>query len=257
MSDEDTINFDLIDDMKLCGYGESDASGAWIKLTILPEQLEKFRGLRGEIFEVALRLLDNEHKPVHKPKNEKRFGQNANILYKSGFFYNPKVVEQIGTDDEYQDWCRTQPCVICNQFGEIVQDGLKHAGEGRNIYAHTTRAGAKTSGKRGAGSNKPVFSGLPMCDKHHKLSHNPGPTSAYNEYCKIKGKDQTTNTAKAKHWFEEQSGRYLATWAHSKFAADFGYSSLAMVPPKKVLDWCQKNSLLYYLPSGFLLAIDE
>lgn len=59
--------FTFMDEVKLMGYGESDSSGAWIKLQIQPEDLARFRGLRGEIFECSLRQIDNSGQTV-KPK---------------------------------------------------------------------------------------------------------------------------------------------------------------------------------------------
>ena len=246
-------DFDLIDDVKLMGFGESDSSGAWIKLQILPEQLDKFRGLKGEIFETTMRQLANDGKPVKAPVMTKKYGRNAQILYKSGFFYNIQVVEQIGTDAEYQDWCREQPCIICRQFGEVVQDGLKHAGEGRNVYAHVLRAGRPTSGGRGAGSNKPIYSGVSMCNHHHTQEHKHGSLYVYNQYCELPSnkRKKTANASVAKGWFEERAGGMLADWAHSKLATDFGYSSLSQVPPKKIIEWVSNSGLKFHLPAGF------
>lgn len=42
------------DDAQLMGYGESDSSGAWIKLQVTPETLESFRGLKGTVFNVTM-----------------------------------------------------------------------------------------------------------------------------------------------------------------------------------------------------------
>ena len=235
---------DLMDDLKLMGFGESDSSGAWIKLQVMPEHLDKFRGLKGELFEITMRLLDNSHKPVRTPV-AKEYGGNANILFRAGFFYNPKVVTHIGTDEEYQDYVRLKRCIICGGFTSIYEEG-ENAGEGYCDYAHIRRVAA------GAGTGeKPLYSGVPMCNKHHRLQHSAGELAPYNEYMKIKGKETTPNAAVARHWFEEQGSKMLAEWAHKKFANDFGYASLASVPPKKIIDWCNKVGVIYYLPAGF------
>lgn len=42
------------EEVMLMGYGESDSSGAWIKLQVKPEDLDNFRGLKGQRFACAL-----------------------------------------------------------------------------------------------------------------------------------------------------------------------------------------------------------
>lgn len=243
-------DFDLIDDLKLMGHGESDTSGCWIKLQVLPEHLERFRGLKGEIFEVTMRQLDNSHKPVRAPELSKNYGRNANILFRSGFFYNPRVVALIGTDEEFLNFVRQQRCIICGGWTSIYEDGPL-AGEGYCDPAHVRRA---ARGFVDAANNKPAYSAVSMCNTHHRLQHQLGELAAYNEYCKISKKKETTNNAAiAKRWFEEKAGRMLAEWAHTKFAEDFGYSSLAAVPPKKIVEWCTKMGVLSCLPSGFTI----
>lgn len=54
-------------EVQLMGYGESDSSGAWIKLQILPEDLESFRGLKGTTFDIT---LANPDQPVGTPAKE-------------------------------------------------------------------------------------------------------------------------------------------------------------------------------------------
>lgn len=52
-------DFTIMDQLKLMGHGESDTSGCWIKFQVLPEHQDRVRGLKGEIFEVTARLIDN------------------------------------------------------------------------------------------------------------------------------------------------------------------------------------------------------
>lgn len=52
--------FLLIDELKLVGFGESDSGGAWIKLQVDPDDLALFRGRKGAILEVAIRVVDND-----------------------------------------------------------------------------------------------------------------------------------------------------------------------------------------------------
>jgi len=59
------------DEMKLMGYGESDSSGAWIKCQILPEDLDKFRGLKGQRFAVTMVMIGDDEKPTKAAEKKK------------------------------------------------------------------------------------------------------------------------------------------------------------------------------------------
>lgn len=57
VTDDDANTESLVywaEDAQLMGYGETDTSGAWIKFQISPEDLEKFRGLKGTVFFATL-----------------------------------------------------------------------------------------------------------------------------------------------------------------------------------------------------------
>jgi len=59
---------------QLMGYGESDSSGAWIKLQVLAEDLDHFRGLKGTTFDLT---LENPNQPIGKQvKDSKPKGGN-------------------------------------------------------------------------------------------------------------------------------------------------------------------------------------
>ena len=59
---------------QLMGYGESDSSGAWIKFQVMPEDLDMFRGLKGEVFDVVISpagkevVTSGKEVPEAKPK---------------------------------------------------------------------------------------------------------------------------------------------------------------------------------------------
>lgn len=55
VTDDDTESLVYwAEDAQLMGYGETDTSGAWLKFQIAPEDLEKFRGLKGTVFFATL-----------------------------------------------------------------------------------------------------------------------------------------------------------------------------------------------------------
>ena len=64
------------DESQLMGYGESDSSGCWIKLQMHPEDMDKFRGIKGTVFHVTMvKIQDNgEPEKQQKPYADKPIG---------------------------------------------------------------------------------------------------------------------------------------------------------------------------------------
>lgn len=68
---------------QLMGYGESDSSGAWIKLQVEHEDLTQFRGLKGTTFDLTLANPDQPTGAPAKPKGgplSKEAGKMCNVL---------------------------------------------------------------------------------------------------------------------------------------------------------------------------------
>lgn len=65
------------DESQLMGYGESDSSGCWLKFQIHPEDLDKFRGLKGTVFHLTMvKIQDNgEPEKQQKPYADKPIGR--------------------------------------------------------------------------------------------------------------------------------------------------------------------------------------
>lgn len=61
---EESVEVYWSSDAQLMGYGESDSSGAWIKLQVEAEDLEHFRGLKGTVFQVVMVRLDDAGEPT-------------------------------------------------------------------------------------------------------------------------------------------------------------------------------------------------
>ena len=45
-------------EVQLMGFGESDSSGAWVKFQVTPEDLDHFRGLTGNCFDMLLANME-------------------------------------------------------------------------------------------------------------------------------------------------------------------------------------------------------
>ncbi|ARK86064.1 hypothetical protein BOC42_00415 [Burkholderia pseudomallei] len=92
--------------MQLMNWGESSANGAWVKFWITPEDLEAFRHLKCKSGKIAghrvaavLVEIGDDEKPVQRDTTAKGsnaatvddHGKHYAVLYKSGWFHNPKV----------------------------------------------------------------------------------------------------------------------------------------------------------------------
>ena len=134
-------NWLFIDQLKIMGYGESDTSGCWMKFQLTPELLEVVRGRKGEMVEVAARLIDNSGEyvpPARKAKTLKevpvrfetktdpetgeketvahidvgRHGKYWQHLIRHGVFNAPPVLEAIGSDEDFRHWIHKQPSCL-------------------------------------------------------------------------------------------------------------------------------------------------
>ena len=154
----------LATDTKIVGYGESDSSGCWLKLQLLPEHMDAIRGRRGDMVDIVIAEPPAPQcEPITaKPKatGKGEHGKAWALLYKSGWWRCPDVWPLLGTDAEYQAWCRAQPCVAPDHSTVCAGD---------IVAAHVRRISL------GAGTGiKPQYATIPLCDKHHKEQHQHG-----------------------------------------------------------------------------------
>ena len=258
-------NWLFIDQLKIMGYGESDSSGCWMKFQLTPELLEVVRGRKGEMVEVAARLIDNagEHVPpgpnkppatydevvIEKPlKNEVvvtkgEHGKYWQGVIAHGTFNAPPVLEAIGTDEDFLHWIRKQPSCLSG-----AHDWDELNGEGRNEPAHVRRI------SEGAGEGtKPDYYCVPMTHAEHFLQHQSGETACLNLHGpKKRGADPGSyNEAEAFEWFEKKAQHYRTEWASQTLAETLGFERRSKCPPKNVEAWTQLWDLCKYFPKTF------
>lgn len=151
------------------------------------------------------------------------YGEQARELRLSGFFRAPDVWRAIGTDAEYQAWCRAQPCAACGKEG----------GEGNPIvYAHVRRVAD------GAGVGiKPAYSGVPLHDSEHRDQHQHG-------------ESRIAPPEKWDRWRIE----HVQEWAWHALKAKFGAESWRDVPPRRLFEWAEHAGLERYLPAAYRSA---
>ena len=151
-------------------------------------------------------------------KPAERFGEKAAKLKLSGFFRRPEIWRAIGTDADFQNWLRTQPCAAPQK---------NHAGD--VVPAHVRRI-ANGAG----GSLKPEYSAIALCNEHHQQQHQEGETS-------IAPKD----------WFDRQRIEHLERWGWETLRALFRQDSMANVNPIAIREWARGLDVEKYLPDGY------
>lgn len=183
------------------------------------------------------------------PVPEKPFGKYAAELHRLGWWFNPKVLEAIGTDEEYRAWIQKQKCIACGG-----QDWVQEIGEGRCEAAHVKRPSNSGVG------HKPEFSCAPLCHKHHvHTQHKHGLPTLYAEHLELTGcKDRQVNmptfeafAVEAREWFDKKRDRLLKEWASETLAARLGYDSIGYVPADELLAWAEKHGLADTLPKTY------
>jgi len=178
-------------------------------------------GERGTPAAIALLTKDTAVNALRQTQIKKQkgdYGQYAQALYRQGFLIAPPVLIQLGSDKQYRQWIQTQKSVFSGDYSEWIQ------GEGRCIAAHVRRAGEAGT------SFKPVYSCIPLTDSEHQLQHQQGESA-------LLGLD-----------WENEKHQYLVKWAKSRIYEIFSIESLTQLHPYKLLQWCENNGLVNYLP---------
>lgn len=246
-----TKGFLLIDQLKIMGYGESDTSGCWLKLQVDADHMDLLRGRKGEMVEVAIRLLDNDgnYIPVEQPdvpRETSKKGPHGKYwahLFRAGTFHAPDVLAEIGSDDEFLEWVRTQPSCLSGN-----QDWDEKRGEGRCEAAHVRRV------SEGSGTAiKPPYFAVPLTHEEHRWQHDKGEFAAIEKFApqmvKHYGKKHLTNEDGAAQWFERQANKYRFEWASSRLARALNHvDGRSYCSPDEVLEWARKCGLERFFP---------
>ena len=148
-------------------------------------------------------------KPKAKAKGE--HGKAWVQLYRNNWWLCPEVWPLLGTDTEYQAWCRTKPCVmhaISGCSGDIVA-------------AHVRRINL------GAGTGiKPEYATIPLCDKHHREQHQHG-ESAIGD----------------KEHVDKLLEQYRTEWLKQVIREWFVVDSCSQIDPQKFGRWIKSKTV--------------
>lgn len=244
------------------GWRDSHRSGPSVTFYLSDStDLEAFRGLTtrkgnqaGHRFMVALVEIGPDEKPViHAKASEPiadapantghAYGHHARALVQGGFFNpaNTKVLEAIGTDANYQEWCRHQLSAI-DGSGDLDE----RTGDLRCEPAHVRRAGEAGTGY------KPLYATIPLTHVQHVTQHNRGQAACLDAYnwC---GHAWAPNDAD--EWFDKARVKYVLSWAKTTLAKKFRVESIGDIEPAKLLAWATEKHLQHFLPSIYRSAL--
>jgi len=164
--------------------------------------------------------------PIVFNRIEKPFGKYAAELHRLGWFFNPKVLAAIGSDEKYLAWIAQQECCA---YGRLTVGDEVHSHLGDVVAAHVRRIA------NGAGTSiKPPYSAIPLCHGHHSLQHNAGESA-------IGGKA----------WCDKLRDEFLVKWASSTLARTLGFPSMGFVQPMKLYIWAKASDLEQTLPACY------
>lgn len=151
------------------------------------------------------------------------YGKQAKALRLSTFFRMPDVWKAVGTDEQFLEWLRGQPCAYCGEY-DYLDDGRKVC-----EAAHVRRVSS------GAGTSiKPPYSAIPLCHAHHTLQH-------------VKGESELG----PKEWYNKERINHLQNWCWEKLKQDLGYDSWKEIAPEILREWAKQHKLQEYLPSVY------
>lgn len=176
----------------------------------------------------AKRIAQDE--TVRQAKTMASYGRLARALrLHIGWMGNPDVWAALGSDTQYLDWCRDQPCA--NPNCEFVP----HWEMDRWVRcepAHVRRVAD------GAGvAIKPSYAAVPLCHDCHAIQHQKGESAIVG-----------------KVGFDKLRIVHVQNWAWERMRAVFGVDSMSEVSPAVMSNWARENDLLAFLPSCYVLA---
>lgn len=149
------------------------------------------------------------------------YGKEARALRLSNFFRTPEVWKAIGTDEQFLDWLRGQPCAVCGDYDYVDGQQVCEA-------AHVRRVA------NGSGTGiKPAYSAIPLCHKHHAEQHQQGEGD--------------------KAWYDKQRIQHVIEWGWQSLKTQLECEHWNDVEPVQLSNWAKAHDLYDYLPREYRL----
>jgi len=151
-----------------------------------------------------------------------------------GVFHQYPILRVMGTDKRYQEYCRELPCEITGEYSEEFK------GVGRNIYAHVSDSGRSTGKGKGAGKNKPAYSGMPMRQDVHLLQHSGGWEAVFKKYNIAYDHKNPIRTAR------QIRDNRLSEWSKRILAIVLGVETVDSASKRRIQEWAANHELGVY-----------
>lgn len=175
--------------------------------------------------------------------SEPSYGHLAKVLRQSGILTHLDVVTRLGSDNEYQAWCRSCRCAVTGEF-----DWDAEKGEARCEYAHVRRADQSGTGI------KPLYSGLPLMHSVHHLQHMQGELAVLRRFPPSTPiKDEIAAHA----WFNRKAQDSLHRWAWERLKENLGAESMRLVSPGQLTYWFESQGIGHLCPLDIRQAADK
>lgn len=175
----------------------------------------------------------------------KPYGKAASSLHANGFFLVPAVLEAIGTDAEFLDWVRAQPCAVTGERDY-------HKDEATGVVTERCDPAHVRTVANGAGTAiKPPYCAIPLVHSLHDLETRYGKSALYvaaHDGCKETGVDLINV---ASEWMDKQRNIYVVDWASHRLSTDLGFKSMGFVPPTELKQWASSHDLSHWLPAAY------
>ncbi|MCP5019368.1 MAG: hypothetical protein GY938_29405, partial [Ketobacter sp.] len=247
--------FIVIDEGLIESAGQSHGNN-YVRFRVDCETRNLLQRHLGQHIELAVRLIDSQGTRYGQVSYTDAFGGFSEYLdkcIKAGVFNKIDVLSVLGTDKDYQAYCRLQPCELTGAYAETLRDGTC-----KSIYAHVSDSSRPVSGGMGAGTNKPIYSGIPLRQDLHTQQHMSGWISLMNQFSNDKsitekiGSDalrdirlsDTDNPKKGLEWAKLLRNHRLNLWAVSRLAGALKTEHTPGQGASNVLlvDWATKHN---------------
>lgn len=201
-----------------------------VRIVIAPTDKQTFMRLLPDVnlpIFIARETMESAQKDLQDKVVQTYGGFARELMLHSDWMGNPKVWKEIGTDDEYLEWCRNQKCAHCSKSPEWEMDTLV-----LNEAAHVRRVA------NGAGTAiKPPYSAIPLCSGCHKEQHRIGEDA-------IGGKDKV----------DKLRIEHVKRWVWESMRSIFGVESMREAAPEIVFQWAHAREIEHHLPAIYRSA---
>ena len=158
------------------------------------------------------------------PDNKGPYSAEAQALWRMGFFNIRQVWKAAGTDAQYLEWLKGQPCVVHGKAGCPSENYVD--GKLQSIPCHVRITDDKLQTGSGGTGIKPEYSAASVCNTAHQRQHQHG-------YDAVLPKSK---------WISH-AHQQVTQWASETIKEDLGRDHWHQVAPVELLQWCAERGV--------------